>query len=173
MELKGLTCDRLAIIKTPKMPQHGLHLPLLPASLQAQRAPRQHPPQAEPSGAYADHRYEGAVRQLSSGELSSGLTDKRTGLEIRVFGEGLEALGGRLKWISSERQYADSLTKEATRQLLADCLKLSPTMWRPRRRSQEEMNSPNLWTLCLRRPSSIRAPSKPVWKIWHRSTMKW
>ena len=168
MELKGLTCDRLAIIKTPKsgtikpwsigpvcqsgLPQHGLHLPLLPASLQAQRAPRQHPPQAEPSGAYADHRCEGAVRQLSSGELSSGLTDKRTGLEIRVFGEGLEALGGRLKWISSERQYADSLTKEAT-----------PT--------SGEFS--DLWTLCLRRPSSIRAPSKPVWKIWHRSTMKW
>ena len=42
--------------------------------------------------------------------LSSGLTDKRTGLEIKVLREGLEALGGKLKWISSERQYADSLT---------------------------------------------------------------
>ena len=55
--------------------------------------------------------------------LSSGLTDKRTGLEIKVLREGLEALGGKLKWISSERQYADSLTKEATRQLLADRLR--------------------------------------------------
>eukprot|EP00435_Cladocopium_sp_Y103_P040458 s157_g11.t1 len=55
--------------------------------------------------------------------LSSGLTDKRTGLEIRVLREGVEALGGRLKWISSERQYADSMTKESTRQLLADRLR--------------------------------------------------
>ena len=55
--------------------------------------------------------------------LSSGLTDKRTGLEIKVLREGLESLGGRLKWISSERQYADSLTKEGTRQLLADRLR--------------------------------------------------
>jgi hypothetical protein len=55
--------------------------------------------------------------------LSSGLTDKRTGLEIKVLREGLESLVGRLKWISSERQYADSLTKEGTRQLLADRLR--------------------------------------------------
>jgi len=55
--------------------------------------------------------------------LSSGLTDKRTGLEIKVLRERLEALGGKLKWISSERQYADSFTKEATRQLLADRLR--------------------------------------------------
>ena len=54
---------------------------------------------------------------------AGGLTDKRTGLEIKVLREGLEALGGKLKWISSERQYADSLTKEATRQLLADRLR--------------------------------------------------
>ena len=55
--------------------------------------------------------------------FSSGLTDQRTGLEIKVLREGLEALGGKLKWISSERQYADSLSKEATRQLLADRLR--------------------------------------------------
>ena len=29
-------------------------------------------------------------------------------------------MGGSFKWICSERQYADGLTKEATRQLLAD-----------------------------------------------------
>ena len=63
--------------------------------------------------------YDGYHRE----SLSSGLTDKRIGLEIRVLREGLEALGGRLKWFSSERQYADSLTKEATRQLLADRLR--------------------------------------------------
>eukprot|EP00435_Cladocopium_sp_Y103_P032298 s202_g8.t1 len=37
--------------------------------------------------------------------------------------EGLTSLGGNLRWLSSERQFADGLTKEATRQLLADRLR--------------------------------------------------
>ncbi len=48
------------------------------------------------------------------------MTDKRTGLEIRVTKERLQSVDGTFKWISSGRQYADGLTKEATRQLLAD-----------------------------------------------------
>ena len=56
-------------------------------------------------------------------ELSSGFTDKRTGLEIKVLREGLEALGGRLKWIfPANGSTPTHLTKETTRQLLADRL---------------------------------------------------
>ena len=36
--------------------------------------------------------------------------------------ERLQDLGGTMKWISSERQFADSLTKDATKQLLANRL---------------------------------------------------
>ena len=73
--------------------------------------------------------------------LGGNVTDKRTGLEIRVTKERLQSLGGSFKWISSERQYADGLTKEATRQLLADRIRHGKTKftWDPlytrRRRS--------------------------------------
>ena len=55
--------------------------------------------------------------------LGSNLTDKRTGLEVKVMKERLQGLGGRLRWMSSERQFADGLTKFGTRQLLADRLR--------------------------------------------------
>ena len=54
---------------------------------------------------------------------TSSVTDKRVGLEIQVTKERMQKLGGTMKWISSERQFADSLTKEQTRQLLADRLR--------------------------------------------------
>ncbi len=54
---------------------------------------------------------------------TSSITDKRIGLEVQVMKERLQALGGTMKWISSERQFADSLTKDATKQLLADRLR--------------------------------------------------
>jgi len=44
-------------------------------------------------------------------------------LEIRVVKEQLQAMDGCLKWVSSERQFADGLTKESARQLLADRLR--------------------------------------------------
>ena len=55
--------------------------------------------------------------------LGNNLTDKRTGLEGKVLKERLQGLGGRLRWMSSERQFADGLTKFGTRQLLADRLR--------------------------------------------------
>ena len=59
------------------------------------------------------------------GVVGGSLTDKRTGLEVRVLKERLEALDGSFKWISSERQFADGLTKDTpgVRQLLADRLR--------------------------------------------------
>ena len=54
---------------------------------------------------------------------SMSSVDKRSGLEIRVVKEQLQSLGGQLRWVSSERQLADGLTKMSTRQSLADRLR--------------------------------------------------
>ena len=55
--------------------------------------------------------------------ISSSLIDKRVSLEIRVMKERMECLGGSLRWMSSERQIADGLTKESARSLLASRLR--------------------------------------------------
>ena len=59
--------------------------------------------------------------------------DKRTGIEVMVLKEKMKASGTIWKWVSSERQYADGLTKMSARQLWADrlrattiCLKHDP-----------------------------------------------
>ena len=54
---------------------------------------------------------------------SMSAVDKRSGLEIRVVKEQLQSLGGQLRWVSSERQFSDGLTKMSTRQSLADRLR--------------------------------------------------
>ena len=51
------------------------------------------------------------------------LVDKRVSLEIRVVRDRLQQLQGVLRWMSSERQLADGLTKESARQLLAERLR--------------------------------------------------
>ena len=55
--------------------------------------------------------------------ISSSVVDKRVSLEIRVMKERMECLGGGLRWMSSERQIADGLTKESARLLLASRLR--------------------------------------------------
>ena len=55
--------------------------------------------------------------------LISSVTDRRISLEIRVAKEQMESLGGSLRWVSSERQLADGLTKDSARQLFADRLR--------------------------------------------------
>lgn len=55
--------------------------------------------------------------------INRGSTDKRTNLELRVVREQVEGMNGVLKWISSERQFGDGLTKIAARQLLCDLLR--------------------------------------------------
>ena len=47
--------------------------------------------------------------------MNSSSTDKRTSLEIRVTKEQVLSMGGNLRWISSERQFGDGLTKMQTR----------------------------------------------------------
>ena len=55
--------------------------------------------------------------------LGGSVVDKRVGLEIKVVKDRLQILQGVLKWMSSERQLADGLTKEAARNLLAERLR--------------------------------------------------
>ena len=64
-------------------------------------------------------RRQGVVRLLPQGGVSSSVIDKRVSLEIRVMKEMMEELGGQLRWMSSERQVGDGLTKESARALLA------------------------------------------------------
>ena len=54
---------------------------------------------------------------------ASSSVDKRTYLEIKVAKQQTSELGGCLKWVSSERQFADGLTKGSTKGLLADRLR--------------------------------------------------
>ena len=51
------------------------------------------------------------------------VTNKRSFLEIRVVKEQISSLGGGLRWVSSDRQPADGLTKDSMRQQLADKLR--------------------------------------------------
>ena len=53
----------------------------------------------------------------------SSTADKRTCLEALVTRDKLKEIGGSVRWVSSERQYADGLTKESATQLLADRLR--------------------------------------------------
>ena len=55
--------------------------------------------------------------------VSSSVVDKRVSLEIKVMKDRLTSLGGTLRWMSSERQFADGLTKESARLLLAQRLR--------------------------------------------------
>ena len=55
--------------------------------------------------------------------VGSSVVDKRVSLEVRVMKERLLSLGGSLRWMSSERQMADGLTKESARTLLAQRLR--------------------------------------------------
>ena len=55
--------------------------------------------------------------------VSANLTDRRVALEILVVKQLMTDLSGELRWVSSERQWADGLTKTQARQLLADRLR--------------------------------------------------
>ena len=55
--------------------------------------------------------------------LISNVTDRRSSLEIRVVKEQIGSLGGTMRWVSSDRQLADGLTKARMRQTLADKLR--------------------------------------------------
>jgi hypothetical protein len=51
--------------------------------------------------------------------------DRSTGIEVMVLKQRMKAAAVTWKWVNSERQFADGLTKPAARQLLADRLRVS------------------------------------------------
>eukprot|EP00959_Pyramimonas_sp_CCMP1952_P462549 9483432-Pyramimonas_sp.AAC.1 len=53
-------------------------------------------------------------------ESITSFQDKWTGIEALALRERMEATMTRWRWVSSERQYADGLSKIAARRLLAD-----------------------------------------------------
>ena len=74
------------------------------------------------------------------------VVDKRVSLEVRVMKERLLALGGALRWMSSERQLADGLT---ARGLLAQRLRFGKLklIWDPsykaaKKKTKEEFMKP-------------------------------
>ena len=77
------------------------------------------------------------------GVAGASSVDRRTSLEIRVSKEQLQSLGGRLKWVSSERQFADGLTKSTTRTLLAERLRHRQVkfVWDPEYKSAKKKSA--------------------------------
>jgi len=55
-------------------------------------------------------------------QANSG-SDKRTTIEVLVTQGKLACSGSTTRWVSSEQQYADGLTKQSSAQLLADRLR--------------------------------------------------
>ena len=95
---------------------------------------------------------------------SSSVVDKRVSLEIRVMKERLQDLGGVLKWVSSDRQIADGLTKEAARGLMALRLKhhkLKLT-WDPEYKAMKKKTQSEKITALQETTSS--GPTK----VWHQ-----
>jgi hypothetical protein len=64
-----------------------------------------------------------ALYDAAQKEQLHSFNDKRTGIEVMVLRERMRASSTCWRWVSSERQYADGLTKYAARQLLADRLR--------------------------------------------------
>ena len=89
----------------------------------------------------------------------------KTCLEALVTRDKLKEVGGEARWVSSERQYADGLTKDSATQLLADrlrthnirLLRMTPTRPVERRKHQSERKV----RTCLRGPRLLRLLSPP------------
>ena len=67
--------------------------------------------------------------------------DKRVAIEPLVIRDLLKQVNGELRWVSSERQLADPMTKISTRQQLVEAMRsgfiqLVHDVWRPRKRPQ-------------------------------------
>ena len=80
--------------------------------------------------------------------FNHGSNDKRTALEVKVTRQQVESFGGKLKWVSSERQYGDGLTKLSARQLLADRLRHGAIKytWDPEYVAAKKKTVENRWS---------------------------
>lgn len=63
-----------------------------------------------------------AILKNSMASIQSKVTDTRTAIELGIIKQDLEHICAKLRWVSSERQIADGLTKIQARQLLAERL---------------------------------------------------
>ena len=93
--------------------------------------------------------------------ISSSVVDKRVSLEIRVMKERMECLGGGLRWMSSERQIADGLTKESARLLLASRLRHGrlKLTWDPTYTAAKKKTNP-----FANRTPLLTSPTKSTWR---------
>ena len=64
-----------------------------------------------------------SLYDASQKEHIHNFQDRRTGIEVMVIKQTMRSSGSTWRWCSSERQYADGLTKMAARQLLCDRLR--------------------------------------------------
>ena len=62
---------------------------------------------------------------------AGGASDKRTAIEVLVSQDKLSCCGGIVRWVSSELQFADGLTKSSAAQLLAQRLRCHATRIKP------------------------------------------
>ena len=75
---------------------------------------------AGPSALVVDAK---SLHDVLNKEHMHSVTDRRTGIECMVIKGRLSAMGALRRWQSSEREFADGLTKLSARQLLADRLR--------------------------------------------------
>ncbi|CAK0816650.1 unnamed protein product [Prorocentrum cordatum] len=52
-----------------------------------------------------------------------GITEKRTAIEVKIVNEQMEEIGAVWKWVNTQQQMADGLTKLSARQQMADVLR--------------------------------------------------
>ena len=93
--------------------------------------------------------------------VGSSVVDKRVSLEIRVMKDRLTSLGGSLRWMSSERQLADGLTKESARALLAQRLRHGrlKLVWDPSYKAAKKKTKAELQQSLA---ESIQVPTQPL-----------
>jgi len=66
--------------------------------------------------------YDAAMSTTSGGGLGS-LAEKRTAIEILMVKEKMSELGGKWRWVNTEQQLADGLTKVSARQRFVEILR--------------------------------------------------
>ena len=66
-----------------------------------------------------------ALYDAAQKEHVHNFEDRRTGIEVMVLKQRMHAAQVTWRWVSSEWQYADGLTKASARQLLADRLRVA------------------------------------------------
>ena len=66
-----------------------------------------------------------ALYDAAQKERVHNFEDRRTGIEVMVLKQRMHAAQISWRWVSSERQHADGLTKAKARQLLADRLRVA------------------------------------------------